>query len=90
MVHNRFHSRKYFVCWKNQIAISCWFPSPISSFKKFPMRGYAHGPGYPAYAHKLRTDQWQPFGGTSIHHSLPLDETASNYSVSRSPKEQFS
>ena len=45
-----------------------------------------HGPGHPANAHKLRTGQWQYFGGTSTHHSLPLDETASNYWVSRSRK----
>jgi hypothetical protein len=43
-----------------------------------------HGSSYPVNAHKLRTGQWQYFGGTSTHHSLPLDETASKYWVSRS------
>jgi len=40
-------------------------------------------------AHKLRTDQLQYFGGTTTHHSLPLDETASNCWVSQSRNSQF-
>ena len=47
-----------------------------------------HGPGYPAFSHKLHTGPWQLFAGTSTHQSLPLDETAPNNRVSRSRKSQ--
>jgi hypothetical protein len=36
------------------------------------------------FAQKLRTGPWQYFGGTTTHHSLPLDKTASKYRSSRS------
>ena len=43
-----------------------------------------HGPGYWAFPHKLRTGPWQLFGGTTTHHALLFDETASNNPSSRS------
>jgi len=48
---------------------------------------YTVRPGEQALAQKLRTGPWQYFGGTTTHHSLPLDETSSNYWVSRSRKD---
>jgi len=60
-----------------------------SGGKSPQIRAKMHGPGYPANAHKVRTRQWQYFGGTSTHRSLPLDETASKYWVARSRNEYF-
>ena len=40
--------------------------------RKWFLRGYVHGYGYPAYVHKVRTDQWWWSVYTSAHQSLSL------------------
>ena len=45
--------------------------------------GKVYGQGYPQILTNVHSDPCQHVGGTSTHESLPLDETASKYWVSR-------
>ena len=64
---------------------------PFALKSKQNTSGEGHGAGYEVFPHKLRTGQWQLFGGTQAftHQSLPLDRTALNNRVFRSRNSTF-
>jgi len=72
--------------------LECWnigYSGQNKVWWRMAQAKYTVRPGEQAFAQKLRTGPWQYFVGTTTHRSLPLDETSSNYWVSRSRKDLF-